>query len=218
MNTQIRRPLGKPIPAFHMVEIPFHEDGLEVIAPSGEVIATLPGKWCPRNGEGPWPDGSRLTSFTTSAKGNRIVLAQWTWRDGKRQMDPEQIPDERATIYPDFGADCCWDRYGCNTDIVLLLEGVAGAEALNQAFDQWQARWQVFSLDDLYDGAVPEGGWYAFEADGMEICKRLMNLMGPDGVVIYRTDFFSPLNKEGGLLLYWEADGEPRDQGTKTDE
>jgi len=191
------------IPGFQMMEIPYRVDGLEVSTPGGDLLELLPGV-DPKKYEGQWPDGSRLVAYVTTPRGQRLALAQWTWIQGKRVEEPEQIPDTIAIIFPDIWSIYCWDRYGYGTDSALMLEGVPGAERMEQAFMIWDAQFDTLSAEEVYAHVAPPCGWPAFEAEGLDLCRRFVTLMGPEGVVIYRRDYFSLQDSKPGIILYWE--------------
>jgi hypothetical protein len=196
--------LPRPSPAdYRLREIPYQSLGYEVIAPEGE-RTTMTADFQPWDDKGPWSDRSRLIQWVATAfLGGRVAMAEWTWQDARWTEEPECDHELRATIFPDYGG-YCWDRYGAGIDCDLMLADVPEAQALHEAFEAWQILFERIPLDDLYQGATPEGGWEAFDARGNALCRQFVTLMGAEGVVHYRRSVFSPVLHLDDLLLYWE--------------
>ncbi|WP_148300388.1 hypothetical protein [Holophaga foetida] len=128
----------------------------------------------------------------------------WTWQSGKLVADPEPWFAPRCRIFPEYGGAYLWAPDGASDLCEGYTEDLKAAERLDQDFDEWARLWEVIDIDDFSAGAAPEGGWDAFDTQGIELCRRLITLMGSDGLVVYTRDGFCSVPRMGPLLLYWE--------------
>jgi len=202
-------PLENPaIPGCRRVEAPLGETWLEVSGPEGRCLVVLPAERFNREGRrGPWPEGSRIRSYFLASSGRRVTKAQWDWTDSQLVREREGGPEPGIRIMPDYGGAYAWDQYGRCAELTDLLGENPEVAALDAACRAWQATWEALyplAMDED-PSLAPSGGWGAWEEAGLLLCRRLLALLGPEGVVIYGCP---PERLNCGrryLVLYWEG-------------
>ena len=152
---------------------------------------------------GAWPEGSRREAWFRSPSGRKHIISEWSWRMGAwvQKMDHE-VATDRITIRLDYGGAFIWDELGRCCVMGSFFDEPSGALGLEPAFINWQSRFDRF---EPWTGEVePEGGWAALEEDGLELCLKLAEWIGPEGYIQY---FHPPKRMDCNgrvLVLAWE--------------
>ncbi|WP_148300385.1 hypothetical protein [Holophaga foetida] len=187
-----------------MVEMPLDQVWVDVTGPEGRCLAVLPDdRFFPKGRRGPWPEGARIRTYFLTPTGQRRTLARWDWTASELAREREGSPEPSIRIMPDYGGAYAWDQYGGCAELVDLLGEGPEVAVLDAALTAWQDEWEE-SAGPFEDDPPPPGGWDAWAERGLELSRRALALMGPEGVVINRCPPSRLRCGKRDLVLFWE--------------